>query len=471
MAITKLMNIGERKGKKNSHKGLEKALNYIVNGAKTEGGKLVGVSNILLNGGDLAQTAYDQMIETKTVIGKLRDRQGYHYIIAFPKDEGVTPQQALEIGREFCEDFLRNYESVYAVHVDKDHVHVHVVFNSVPFAGGRKYRYEDGDWAKLIQPFVNKLCRERGLSEIDVTQPGEREYNSYGAWKNDRRHPERAKRVEGSFYSYARIRADIDRCIMQASSYEEFLVLLQSEGYKVDDSRKHLRLFAPGRNRVVRAYILTPDHATYTKENIKKMIAGAYCPVDRREVLSRMYEDWNVFLRTERIKVTRTKRWNLEFAQKEEAVRMLLEKGIQNTDDAEVYLHYIEAADRELNVIRKYAKGCVDRCGVYAEEMRVIVDFVRNKECYAQGVTFDYEQRKAIEAYERLLSAGVSPVALYKMDKTAEHVMECVDAYKKKLYVDKVKMKRAEEMLAKAEKKQERLKQGEKKQQEEKMRK
>ena len=456
MAITKLLNIKAAEAGC-QHSSLMNALKYIVNGAKTEGGTFVGVNNILLNDGNIVRTAYDQMVETKQVFDNLDKRQGYHFIISFPKDEDVAPEQAMEIAREFCEGPLKEYEVVYAIHVDKKHTHIHLVFNSVSFTDGIKYRYKKNDWRKILQPFVNEACRKRGLSEIDVNVPGKKNKN-HAQWEREQEaqqtaesgcHPERS---EGSFYSYARIRVDLDHCIHKASSYAEFLSLMQQASYTIDDSRKHLRIYAPGRERAVRSYILTPDKATYTKENIRRMISGTYKPENRREILSRMYKDWNVFLSTQRIKVTHPRHSTLEFAQKEEAVRMLLDHGIKTVTDAEVYLQYLESADKELNIIRHYANSHIERYKQYAPEMSVIIDYAKNKEQYYVDGLLTEKRHEAEATFRQLLDAGINPADLYKTNKLATHILECVDAYKKKLFVDKIKVKRAEEMMVKKQK-------------------
>ena len=73
----------------------------------------------------------------------------------------MNPDTAFEITRRFVEEYLgKSYEAVYVVHDNTAHVHSHIVFNSVSFVDGKKYRYEKGDWAKYIQPITNNLCQE-----------------------------------------------------------------------------------------------------------------------------------------------------------------------------------------------------------------------------------------------------------------------------------------------------------------------
>ena len=106
-----------------------------------------------------------QMKETKRLFGKIDKRQGYHLILSFKEDE-VAPDTAMEITQKFVQEYLgKEYESVYAVHDNTEHVHSHIIFNSVSFVSGKKYRYEKGDWARDIQPITNRLCEEYGLCQ------------------------------------------------------------------------------------------------------------------------------------------------------------------------------------------------------------------------------------------------------------------------------------------------------------------
>ena len=106
------------------------------------------------------------MIQTKEMFGKTGGRQGYHFVISLEPEEG-NEEQMLEIIRRFAEEFLGGeYEAVYAVHNDKNHLHGHLVFNSVNMVTGRKYDYKKGDWKDIIQPITNRLCEEYGLSIV-----------------------------------------------------------------------------------------------------------------------------------------------------------------------------------------------------------------------------------------------------------------------------------------------------------------
>ena len=218
MAISKILNMKDCGGHFHG-KHLKRSLDYVMNPEKTQDGRLVGAINCQVD------SAFEQMKATKRKFGKVDKRQGYHIILSFKEDE-VNPDTAFEITRRFVEEYLgKSYEAVYVVHDNTAHVHSHIVFNSVSFVDGKKYRYEKGDWAKYIQPITNKLCQEYGLSIIDVDDGSkEKEHESYKDWSEYR---------EGSFVWADMIKRDLDSCILQAGNYEQFLELLSDKGYEV----------------------------------------------------------------------------------------------------------------------------------------------------------------------------------------------------------------------------------------------
>ena len=108
-----------------------------MNPEKTQGGRLVGAINCQTD------MAFEQMMDTKKQFGKTDKRQGYHIILSFKEDE-VEPDRAFEITQKFVAEYLGDaYEAVFVVHDNTDHVHSHIVFNSVSFVDGKKYRYTD----------------------------------------------------------------------------------------------------------------------------------------------------------------------------------------------------------------------------------------------------------------------------------------------------------------------------------------
>ena len=254
MAISKILNMKDCGGHFHG-KHLKRSLDYVMNPEKTQDGRLVGAINCQVD------SAFEQMKATKRKFGKVDKRQGYHIILSFKEDE-VNPDTAFEITRRFVEEYLgKSYEAVYVVHDNTAHVHSHIVFNSVSFVDGKKYRYEKGDWAKYIQPITNKLCQEYGLSIIDVDDGSkEKEHESYKDWSEYR---------EGSFVWADMIKRDLDSCILQAGNYEQFLELLSDKGYEVKQG-KYLAVRPQGMTRFRRCKTLGEN---YSQEAIVERIA------------------------------------------------------------------------------------------------------------------------------------------------------------------------------------------------------
>lgn len=252
MAITKILTIGDS-GVKFSGKHLEQAVSYILDREKTQGGRLVTGINCQPG------KAYEQMAATKRKYGKTDKRQGYHLIISFEAGE-VTPDTAFEIIRKFVEEYLgQEYEADLAVHDNTAHVHGHIIFNSVNYQNGRKYRYEKGDWAKKIQPITNRLCREYGLSTIEIEEHGRKRNERYKDWNEFR---------DGKFIWREMIQRDVDACIMQAESFEEFLDLMVEKEYDIKQN-KYLAVKPKGMQRFCRCKSLGED---YTEERIRERI-------------------------------------------------------------------------------------------------------------------------------------------------------------------------------------------------------
>ncbi|MDD3139599.1 MAG: relaxase/mobilization nuclease domain-containing protein [Lachnospiraceae bacterium] len=226
MAITKIMHMNSEKNR-NPAQHLQNALEYIQNPDKTEKLFLVGSVNCL------PETAFEQMMDTKKLFQKTNKRQGYHIVLSLKPGEG-TPEIAFDMARRFTEEFLGDrYEAVYAVHIDKDHIHSHIVWNSVSLLDGRKYDYKKGDWKHIIQPITNKLCKEYGLSIIEA------EYvkNSQNLSRNEWQYEQTFKEM---------IHRDAMFCASYSGSMEHFLFLMQRLGYEFKP-KEYLTVKMPGR--------------------------------------------------------------------------------------------------------------------------------------------------------------------------------------------------------------------------------
>lgn len=226
MAITKIMHMNSEKNR-NPAQHLQNALEYIQNPDKTEKLFLVGSVNCL------PETVFEQMLDTKKLFQKTNKRQGYHIVLSLKPGEG-TPEIAFDMARRFTEEFLGDrYEAVYAVHVDKDHIYSHIVWNSVSLLDGRKYDYKKGDWKHIIQPITNKLCKEYGLSIIEAEYVKNSQNLSRKEWQYEQTFKEMIHR-------------DAMFCASYAGSMEHFLFLMQRLGYEFKP-KEYLTVKMPGR--------------------------------------------------------------------------------------------------------------------------------------------------------------------------------------------------------------------------------
>ena len=226
MAITKILNIKESKGR-NPASHLENALQYIQNPDKTEECVLVGSINCL------PDTAFEQMVETKNIFHKTGNRQGYHVIISFSPEEKVTAEQAMYVLEHFAKDVLGDdYEAVFAVHTDREHMHGHLIWNSVSITTGRKYNSPKGNWKNHLQPITNKYCKELGLGIIPAEYSKNPKNISRDKWEKEMSMKEIILR-------------DAQMCAYAAGDVEHFKYLMRRLGY-IFKSGVWMEVQAPG---------------------------------------------------------------------------------------------------------------------------------------------------------------------------------------------------------------------------------
>ena len=212
MAITKILNIMESEGR-NPASHLKNALEYIQNPDKTEECVLVGSINCL------PDTAFEQMEETKNIFHKTGKRQGYHVIISFSPEEKVTSEQAMYVLEHFAKDVLGDdYEAVYAVHTDREHMHGHLIWNSVSMTTGKKYNSPKSNWKNHLQPITNKYCDELGLSIMPAEYSRNPKNISRDKWEKEMSMKEIILR-------------DAKMCAYAAGNVEHFKYLMKRLGY------------------------------------------------------------------------------------------------------------------------------------------------------------------------------------------------------------------------------------------------
>ena len=227
---------------------------WICNPEKTDGKLLVS------SYGCAAETADIEFSWTRRHAIDKGTNLGRHLIQAFQPGE-VTPEQAHEIGMELAKEILGGkYEFVLTTHIDKDHVHNHLIFNTVSFADYKHYHSNKRSY-HYIRRTSDRLCKEHGLSVIIPGQDKGKSYIEHQAAQN------------GTSYK-AKLKAAIDRLLPACSDLEELLRRLQREGYEIKRG-KYISARAPDQERFTRLKTLGVD---YTEEALAARIAGRSRP-------------------------------------------------------------------------------------------------------------------------------------------------------------------------------------------------
>ena len=241
MAITKIHPIKST---------LKKALDYIENPAKTDEKMLVFSFACSYETADIE---FELLLSQAMQKG---NNLAHHLIQSFAPGE-TTPEQAHEIGRQLADEVLQGkYPYVLTTHIDKGHVHNHIIFCAVDMVNQRKYVSNRQSYA-YIRRTSDRLCKEHGLS---VVMPGQDRCKSYAEW--DAHH-------KGMSWK-AKLKAAIDAAIPQAKDFNDFLRLLQEQGYEIKRG-KYISFRAPGQERFTRCKTLGE---AYTEEAIAERIKG-----------------------------------------------------------------------------------------------------------------------------------------------------------------------------------------------------
>lgn len=258
MAVSKILHMGCAKSGFKA-KYLANAISYITKDFKSENGLYVSGYNCL------PETALNQMLNTKRRYNKMGGRQGYHIIISFEEAaDTVDKDIAMEIIGKFVKEYLgKEFEAVYALHDDTDHIHGHIVFNSVRCVEqGLKYDYRNGDWDNIIQPLVNKICEEYHMATLDMDKVREnRKHKRDKTWDQSK---------DGIFVWNDMIRRDIDQVVAQAENWDEFLSGMEERGYEIKHGA-HTLIKPPGMDKGRRLDTLKGD---YTEEKIRERLCN-----------------------------------------------------------------------------------------------------------------------------------------------------------------------------------------------------
>lgn len=265
MAITKMMHMkASSKARIDIH--LEHSINYILQPKKLGEANLAGGINCL------PEMAYRQMKATKQMFGKIGGRQGYHFVISLKPGEG-TPEIMYDIAMRFAEEaFAGEYEAVVAVHTDREHLHAHIIINSVNMVTGYKFQCRDGDWKYKFQPITNKLCEEYGLHITPAEYSKEPKNMARPQWER-----------EQAFSKW--IKQDALFCAISAENMEHFIFLLEKLGFEVKQG-KYIAVRVPGMKRFKRLDTISED---LSRESLEAMFrygdASLASPVNRTVLL------------------------------------------------------------------------------------------------------------------------------------------------------------------------------------------
>ena len=244
---------------------LSKAIAYILNPEKTDEKLLVS------SYGCASETAAREFEWTR----KIAEQKGMnpvriiarHVIQSFGIGE-VTPELAHEIGKQFADEILGGkYEYVLTTHIDKDHVHNHLIFNAVDFVDYHAYKSYKRIYYDMRE-VSDRLCKENGLSVIPPSQNKGMGYKEYTEAKRGTSWKQKLKQT-------------IDRLVITAKDYDDFLRLMQEAGYEIKPG-KYISFRAEGQERFTRSKTIGEN---YTEERIKERIAGRTPRRNRRQTV------------------------------------------------------------------------------------------------------------------------------------------------------------------------------------------
>ena len=244
---------------------LSKAIAYILNPEKTDDKLLVS------SYGCASETAAREFEWTR----KIAEQKGMnpvriiarHVIQSFEIGE-VTPELAHEIGKQFADEILGGkYEYVLTTHIDKDHVHNHLIFNAVDFVDYHAYKSYKRIYYDMRE-VSDRLCKENGLSVIPPSQNKGMGYKEYTEAKRGTSWKQKLKQT-------------IDRLVITAKDYDDFLRLMQEAGYEIKTG-KYISFRAEGQERFTRSKTIGEN---YTEERIKERIAGRTPRRNRRQTV------------------------------------------------------------------------------------------------------------------------------------------------------------------------------------------
>ena len=264
MAINKTIN-----KRTNTHGAMRNCIEYVLRQDKTSE-LLTYVTSPYCRDEINYDLVYRTFLEEKKMWDKDSGRMYAHNIISWHKDEQITPEQALEFGKEFAENWFSGFQTLVAVHKDKDHIHCHLVTNSVSYEDGRKLHNTKKDLERMKQ-LTNQMCRERGLTVAEKGKHFDESQIEKGeviAWSKDKYNLFR-QQVKDSFVAdcaMAVLKA-LENCI----SKEKFIEKMKQFGWNVNwtEKRKHITFQNQDGKKVRDSNLSKTFHLDISKEDLE----------------------------------------------------------------------------------------------------------------------------------------------------------------------------------------------------------
>lgn len=269
MAVNKTIN-----KRTNTHGAMRNCIEYVLRQDKTSE-LLTYITGPYCHNEINYDLVYRTFLEEKKMWNKDTERMYAHNIISWHKDEQITPEQAFEFGKEFAENWFSGFQTLVAVHKDKDHIHCHLVTNSVSYEDGRKLHNTRKDLERMKQ-LTNQMCRERGLT---VAEKGKHfdgsqiEKGEVIAWSKDKYNLFR-QQVKDSFVAdcaMAVLKA-LENCI----SKEKFIEKMKQFGWNVNwtEKRKHITFQNQEGKKVRDSNLFKTFHLDISKEGLENEFNG-----------------------------------------------------------------------------------------------------------------------------------------------------------------------------------------------------
>ena len=264
MAVNKTIN-----KRTNTHGAMRNCIEYVLRQDKTSE-LLTYVTGPYCHNEINYDLVYRTFLEEKKMWNKDTGRMYAHNIISWHKDEQITPEQAFEFGKEFAENWFSGFQTLVAVHKDKDHIHCHLVTNSVSYEDGRKLHNTKKDLERMKQ-LTNQMCRERGLTVAEKGKHFDESQIEKGeviAWSKDKYNLFR-QQVKDSFVAdcaMAVLKA-LENCI----SKEKFIEKMKQFGWNVNwtEKRKHITFQNQDGKKVRDSNLSKTFHLDISKEDLE----------------------------------------------------------------------------------------------------------------------------------------------------------------------------------------------------------